>query len=84
VGQLGDRTANLGGILELDDAMHLAETEADEDLLLGFRPADRRADLLDLDLRHQIYSVIASAAASASATFAPPRPSRSATFLPRR
>src|SRR5688572_21242315 len=84
VRQPGDRAADLGSVLELDHAVHLAETEAGQDLLLCLGPADRRADLLDLDLRHVSYSAIASAAASASASLAPPRPSRSATFLPRR
>src|SRR5690606_478166 len=84
VRELGDRAADLGGILELDHLVHLAEAETRQDLLLRLGPADRRADLLDLDLRHVGYSAIASAAASASASLAPPRPSRSATFLPRR
>src|ERR1700712_64106 len=89
VRQLGDRAANFRGVLTRHDLVHLVEAKADEDLLLALRTADRRTDLLDRDslngsLCHLVYSVIASAAASASATFAPPRPSRSATFLPRR
>ena len=62
--------------------------ETDEDLALAFRTADRRTDLLDLDgllfVSHRTYSAIAAASASASASEAPPRPRRSATFLPRR
>ena len=36
VRELGDRTADFGGIFELHHAVHLAQTETDEDLLLGF------------------------------------------------
>src|SRR5687768_7053089 len=61
VRQLGDRAANLGGILELDHTMHLAEAEPGQDLLLRLGATDRRADLLDLDLRHHRYSAIAAA-----------------------
>src|SRR4051812_20837211 len=89
VGKLGDGAAHFRGVFHLDHAVHLAEAQADQRLLLAFRAADRRADLLELDglfvlLGHRNYSVIAAASASASAAFAPPRPSRSATFLPRR
>ena len=31
VRQLGDRAAHLGGVLELDDLVHLAEAEADQE-----------------------------------------------------
>src|SRR6478609_9065642 len=84
VRELGDRAAHFRGVFHLDHAMHLAEPQADEGPHLAFRATDRRTDLLELDLGHSNYSVIAAASASASATFAPPRPSRSATFLPRR
>ena len=60
------------------------KAQTDKDPLLGFGTTNRRTDLLDLDFRHRSYSVIASAAASASAGAAPPRPSRSEIFLPRR
>src|SRR5687768_18129923 len=46
VRQFGDRAAHLGSVLEFDHAMHFAEAEADQHLLLFFGTADRRADLL--------------------------------------
>src|SRR5690606_7772873 len=52
VGELGDRASHLGGVLEFDHLVHLSEAETDQGLLLALRPTDRRADLLDLDLRH--------------------------------
>src|SRR5687768_2956390 len=33
VRELGDRAPHLGGVLDLDDAMHLSETQADQGLL---------------------------------------------------
>src|SRR5690606_31162235 len=84
MGELGDRAADLRGVLNFDDAVHLPQTETDQGLFVAFGPADRRTDLLDLDLCHVSYSAMASAATSASASLAPPRPNRSATFLPRR
>src|SRR5579884_4176871 len=77
-----DHAADLGGVRQLDRAVHLVETEPDQRLALVGRAADRRSRLGDLDRRHVSYSV--TAAASASAVCEPPRPSRSAIFLPRR
>src|SRR4051812_34081904 len=79
---LADHAANLGRVLELDAPVHLVEAEPDQRLALVGRAADRRPGLGELDLRHLPYSV--TAAASASAVCEPPRPSRSAIFLPRR
>ena len=70
--------------LDLNRAVHLIEAQADEGRPLGLVTADRRSGLGDPDLGHHVYSVTASAVASASAEPMPPRPSRSATFLPRR
>src|SRR3990167_5526063 len=83
----GQRTAHLGGVLAHDHFVHLVQPEPDENLALACRAADRRTDLLDRDgffLGHLNYSTIAAASASASTTLAPPRPRRSAIFLPRR
>src|SRR5690606_7845431 len=41
VRELGDRAAHLGGVLELDDPVHLAEAEPSQNLLLALRTADR-------------------------------------------
>src|SRR5919205_2001418 len=79
-----DLAAHLGCVLDLDGAAHLVEPKADERRPLGLVAADRRSGLGDLDLGHRHYSASASAWASASAALAPPRPSRSETFLPRR
>src|SRR4030095_8603094 len=81
---LADLAEDLGGLFHFHGAVHLVQAKADEGRPLRLVAADRRTGLGDLDLRHHYYSVIASAWASASATLAPPRPSRSATFLPRR
>ena len=81
---LADLAEHFGRALHFDGAVQLVEAEADERRPLGLVAADRRSGLGDLDLRHHAYSVTASAWASASAALAPPRPSRSATFLPRR
>ena len=43
---LRDRAAHLGGVLALDDLVHLVQPKTDKDLALAFRTADRRADLL--------------------------------------
>src|SRR5207253_4977562 len=75
---------NLGGPLHFHAAVQLVEAETDKRRPLRLVATDRRAGLGDLDLGHRDYSAIASAWASASAALAPPRPSRSATFLPRR
>src|SRR4051794_12638759 len=64
--------------------MQLVQAQADERRALGLVAADRRTGLRDLVFGHPSSSVPASAGASASATLAPPRPRRSATFLPRR
>src|SRR6185503_4201329 len=79
-----DLAADLGRVVDFDRAAELVQPEADERRALGLVAADRRSGLGDLDLGHPLYSVTASAWASASAAPAPPRPSRSATFLPRR
>src|SRR5688572_32879402 len=81
---LADLAENLGGLLHFHGAVHLVEAETDQRCALGLVAADRRSRLRDLDLGHLPYSAIASAVASASALPMPPRPSRSATFLPRR
>src|SRR5206468_6823243 len=60
------------------------EAEPDERRPLRLVAADRRTGLGNLDLRHAAHSAIASAWASASTALAPPRPSSSETFLPRR
>src|SRR5205809_1017062 len=70
--------------LDLNGPMQLVEAEADQRRALRLVAADRRSGLGNLNLRHWNYSATASAWASASAALAPPRPSRSATFLPRR
>src|SRR6476659_6746031 len=79
-----DLAAHVGGVLDLDRAADLVQPEPDQSCPLRLVAADRRPSLGDLDLGHRSYSVTASAWASASAAAAPPRPSRSATFLPRR
>src|SRR5438046_7337431 len=81
---LADLAEHLGGALDLDRAAHLVEPEADQRRALGLVAADRRSGLGNPDFRHCPYSTTASAWASASAALAPPRPSRSETFLPRR
>src|SRR6476469_667933 len=81
---LADLAEDLGGLLHFHGAVHLVEAETDQRRALGLVAADRRTGLRDLDGRHVSYSVILSAVASASAWLTPPRPSRSATFLPRR
>src|ERR671913_49819 len=86
---LADLAAHFGRVLDLDAAPHLVEPEPDQRRPLRLVAADRRSGLGDLEglflfLGHRLYSTIASAVASASAALAPPRPSRSATFLPRR
>src|SRR3954454_6149604 len=79
---LADHAANFGRVLELDAPVHLVEAEPDQRLALVGRAADRGSGLGELDRRHCFYST--TAAASASAACEPPRPSRSAIFLPRR
>src|SRR4051794_25248670 len=84
---LPDHAADLGGVRQLDRAVHLVEAEPDQRLALVGRAADRRSGLGELEglgvfLGHVAYST--TAAASASAACEPPRPSRSAIFLPRR
>src|SRR5438552_3104616 len=81
---LADLAQHFGRALHFHGAAELVEPEADERRPLRLVAADRRSGLGDLDLGHHAYSTTASAWASASATVAPPRPSRSATFLPRR
>src|SRR5215213_10160019 len=75
---------DFGRALDLDRPVQLVQPEADQRRPLGLVAADRRSGLGDFDLGHRSYSTTASAWASASAALAPPRPSRSATFLPRR
>src|SRR6185369_11063430 len=75
---------NFGGLVHFHGAAELVEAEANERRPLRLVAADRRSGLGYFDLRHDAYSTTASAWASASAALAPPRPSRSATFLPRR
>src|SRR6185369_15678121 len=75
---------NFGGLVHFHRAVKLVEAEPDERSPLGLVATDWRSGLGDLDLRHHAYSVTVSAWASASAALAPPRPSRSETFLPRR
>src|SRR5207237_6024367 len=84
MGHLADLTLDLGGLVDFHRTAKLVEAEADQRRPLRLVPADRRTGLGNLNLGHVAYSVIASAWASASAALAPPRPSRSATFLPRR
>src|SRR6185437_9842372 len=79
---LADLAEHFRGALDLYGPVQLVEAETDERRPLRLIAADRRSGLGDLDLRHDAYSTTASAWASAA--FAPPRPSRSATFLPRR
>src|SRR6185503_11255827 len=79
---LADLAHDLGRSLDLHRAAELVEAEPDERRPLRLVAADRRSGLGDLDFRHHNYSTTASACASASAVLAPPRPSRSATFLP--
>src|SRR5215210_7171919 len=72
-----------------DRAAHFVEPQSHQRRPLRLVAADRRSGLGDLEslflvLGHRRYSTIASAAASASAALAPPRPSKSETFLPRR
>src|SRR5689334_8534154 len=81
---LADLAGDLRGLLHFHAPVQLVEAEADQRRPLRLVAADRRSGLGDLDLRHHSYSAIASAWASASALVAPPRPSRSATFFPRR
>src|SRR6185312_8106392 len=81
---LADLAEHVGRALHFHGAAHLVEAEADQRRPLRLVAADRRSRLRNLDLRHLAYSTVASAWASASALLAPPRPSRSATFLPRR
>lgn len=52
VRQLGDGSTVLGGVFHLNHAVHLAQAQTDQDLLLVLGATDRRTDLLDLDLRH--------------------------------
>src|SRR4051812_41318982 len=78
---------HFGRAFDLDRAVELVEPETDQCCPLRLVAADRRPGLRDFDfLRfgHAAYSTTASAWASASAALAPPRPSRSETFLPRR
>src|SRR5436305_12677595 len=77
-----DHAADLGTVLELDRLVHLVEAEPVQSLALVGRAADRGSGLGQLDPGHFTHSV--TAAASASAACEPPRPSRSAIFLPRR
>ena len=49
---LGDRAADLGGVLTLDDLVHLVQPQTDKDLALAGGATDRRSDLLDLDGGH--------------------------------
>src|SRR5690349_20237353 len=79
---LADHAAHLRGVLQLDGAVHLVQPKADQRRALILLAADRRSGLGDLHGCHLSYSAIA--AASASAVCEPPRPSRSAIFLPRR
>src|SRR4051812_41593909 len=79
---LAEHAAHLGGVGQLHGAVHLVQPQPDQRLALVGRAADRRSGLGDLDRRHVVYST--TAAASASAACEPPRPSRSAIFLPRR
>src|SRR4051794_19966990 len=81
---LADLAEDLGRALDLDGPVQLVEAEPDQRRALRLVAADRRSGLGDLDLRHFAYSAIASAWTSASAALAPPRPSKSETFLPRR
>src|SRR4051812_32178472 len=81
---LADLAEHFGSAFDLDRPVQLVEAEADERRPLRLVAADRRSGLGDLDFRHHAYSTTASAWASASAALAPPRPSRSETFLPRR
>src|SRR5690348_1207318 len=84
---LADLAEHFGRALHFHAAVQLVETEADQRRPLRLVAADRRAGLGNLEflcLGHFTYSAIASAWASASAALAPPRPRRSATFLPRR
>src|SRR3569623_2048960 len=90
VRDLAEHAPNLGGVLQLAGAVHLVEAEADKRCALILLATDRRTRLGHLHrlagsfllLRHLSYSAIASA--SAWAVCEPPRPSRSAIFLPRR
>src|SRR5215217_7388545 len=75
---------DLGRAFNLHRAVKLVEAEPDQRRALGLVATDRRSGLGNLQFRHFAYSVTASAWASASAALAPPRPSRSETFLPRR
>ncbi len=52
VRQLGNRTAHFGSVFQLHHAVHLAQPQANQNLLLAFGATDRRTDLLDLDLCH--------------------------------
>ena len=52
VGQLGNGATHFGGVFHLDDAVHLAQAQTGQNLLLMFGATDRRTDLLDLDLCH--------------------------------
>src|SRR6476469_6977007 len=81
---LAHLTEHFGRLFNLDRAVELVEAEPDEGRALGLVAPDRRSGLGNLDLGHLAYSVTASAWASASAALAPPRPSRSETFFPRR
>jgi hypothetical protein len=49
VRKLGDGAADLCGVLQLDNAVHLAQAKTDKDPLLVLRTANGRADLFDLD-----------------------------------
>src|SRR4051812_32038419 len=79
---LADHAPNFGGIFQFARLVHLVEAETDQRRALILLAADRRTGLRDLDGCHVSYST--TAAASASAVCEPPRPSRSAIFLPRR
>src|SRR3954447_19589045 len=81
---LADLSHHFGCRLDLHGSVELVEAQPNERRPLGLVAAGRRSGLRNLDLRHAFASVTASACASASAGLAPPRPSRSATFFPRR
>src|SRR4051812_663424 len=64
---LPDLAEHFGRALNLDRAVQLVQAQADERRALGLVAADRRSGLRDPDLGHALYSVTASAWASASA-----------------
>src|SRR3954466_12850427 len=81
---LADLAEHLWGLAHFHGAVELVEPKPNQGRPLGLVATDRRSGLGNLDLGHCCYSTTASAWASASAALAPPRPSKSATFLPRR